>query len=232
MAGFVGPLRAFFTQNLGYKLVALLLALLLWFDVATDETTIIEYPVPLRIAVEGRDMIITSDLPEEVDVSFSGTGQDLLRLDKESLAILKSVEGGENDTTVVSLDPRDVQRPDDLDVTPVAVTPGQVRVVTDRFIEKTVQLEIIGKPMADEGYQVLNVRVEPRSVNLRGVTSEVRAIGSLALDLSQISHDPGSFDERLEIAVPESLRTVTVEPDSVRIRGTVVSVREFEPGEE
>lgn len=93
MAGFVGPLRAFFTQNLGYKLVALLLALLLWFDVATDETTIIEYPVPLRIAVEGRDMIITSDLPEEVDVSFSGTGQDLLRLDKESLAILKSVEG-------------------------------------------------------------------------------------------------------------------------------------------
>ncbi len=232
MAGFVGPLRAFFTQNLGYKLVALLLALLLWFDVATDETTIIEYPVPLRIAVEGRDMIITSDLPDEVDVSFSGTGQDLLRLDKESLAILKSVEGGENDTTVVSLDPRDVQRPDDLDVTPVAVTPGQVRVVTDRFIEKTVQLEIVGKPMADEGYQVLNVRVEPRSVKVRGVTSEVRAIGSLALDLSQISHDAGSFDERLEIAVPESLRTVTVEPDSVRIRGTVVSVREFEPGEE
>ncbi|CAN5359196.1 hypothetical protein BH18GEM1_BH18GEM1_03240 [soil metagenome] len=232
MAGFVGPLRAFFTQNLGYKLVALLLASLLWFDVATDETTIIEYPVPLRIAVEGRDMIITSDLPEEVEVSFSGTGQDLLRLDKESLAILKSVEGGENDTTVVSLDPRDVQRPDDLDVTPVAVTPGQVRVVTDRFIEKTVQLEIVGKPMADEGYQVLNVRVEPRSVKVRGVTSEVRTIGSLALDLSQISHDPGSFDERLEIAVPESLRTVTVEPDSVRIRGTVVSVREFEPGEE
>ena len=29
------PIRDFFTRNLGYKLVALLLALLLWFDVTS-----------------------------------------------------------------------------------------------------------------------------------------------------------------------------------------------------
>jgi hypothetical protein len=47
----------------------------------------------------------------------------------------------------------------------------------------------------------------------------VRPIGSLALDLSQLTDVEGSFDERLEIVVPESLRTVTVTPDTVRIRG-------------
>lgn len=230
MAGFAEPLRDLFTRNLGYKLVALLLALLLWFDVTTDETTIIDYPVPLRIAVEGRDMIITNEVPAEVDVSFSGTGKELLRLDEESLAIRKSVEGGENDTITVTLSPPDVQRPADLDVTPVAVSPSRVTVVTDRFTEKTVPLEPVGLPLAEEGYQVLNVRVEPRSVRVRGVTSEVRPIGSLALDLSQISREAGSFDERLEIAVPESLRTVTVEPESVRIRGSVVRVRQIDFG--
>ena len=232
MSGLAASLRDFFTQNLGYKLIALLLALLLWFDVTSDETTIIEYPVPLRIAVEGRDMIITNEIPEEVEVAFTGTGRELLRLDEGSLAIRKTVQGGENDTTAVSLEPRDVERPADLNVTPLAVTPGQVSVVTDRFIEKTVSLEPVGMPVADEGYQVLNVRVEPRRVNVRGVTSEVRPIGSLALDLSQISREPGPFDEQLEIAVPESLRTVTVDPDSVRIRGTVVRVEEIEPEEE
>jgi len=59
-------------------------------------------------------------------------------------------------------------------------------------------------------------------VRVRGVTAEVRPIGSLGLDLSQIGDVEGEFDERMEIAIPESLRTVTVTPDTVRIRGRAV----------
>lgn len=224
------PLRDFFTRNLGYKLVALLLALLLWFDVTTDETTIIDYPVPLRIAVEGQDMIVVNDPPDEVEVSFSGSGKELIRLDKDDLLIQKEVVGGVNDTTIVDLDLQDVQRPTDLNVTPIGMSPSRIRVVTDRFVEKTVTLEPIGSPRTEEGWQVVDVSVEPREVKVRGVTSEVRPIGSLGLDLSQLEQleAPGSFEERLEIAVPESLRTVTVAPDSVRIRGRVVRSRPIE----
>lgn len=225
MAGIAAELRDLFTQNLGYKLVALLLALLLWFDVTSDETAVIEYPVPLSIAVEGRDMIITNDIPHEVDVRFSGSGKELLRLDKDRLAIRKEVRGGESDTVRVDLSPQDVQRPGDLNLVPTAVLPGRITVVTDRFIERTVPLELVGAPRMDEGYRVVNLQVDPGRVTLRGVTAEVRPIGSLALDLSQIAPDPGSFDERLEIAVPESLRTVRVTPDSVRIQGRVVPLR-------
>lgn len=221
-------LRDFFTRNLGYKLVALLLALLLWFDVATEETTVIDYPVPLRIAVEGRDMIVTNEVPDEVEVRFSGRGSDLLRLDKDELAIEKQIRGGENDTTVVSLEPADVQRPADLNVTPVSVTPPRTVVVTDRFTEKTVPLEPIGAPQTERGYQLVDVAVEPRRVKVRGVTAEVNPIGSLGLDLSQLDPVAGTFDQRLEIAVPESLRTVTVMPDSVRITGRAIRVEEIE----
>ncbi len=224
-------LRHFFTQNIGYKLIALLLALLLWFDVATEETTVIEYPVPLRIAVEGRDMIVTNEVPGEVEMRFSGTGSDLLRLDKDDLVIQKDIQGGENDTTLLSIDPQDVQRPADLNLTPVSVTPSRVVVVTDRFVEKTVPLEPIGSPQAERGYQLLDVTVEPRRVKVRGVTAEVNPIGSLGLDLSQLDPVAGSFDQNLEIAVPESLRTVTVAPDSVRITGRAVRVEAIEERE-
>lgn len=232
MASLASSVRGFFTRNLGYKLIALLLALMLWFDVTTDETTVIDYPVPLRIAVEGRDMIITSEVPGEVDVSFSGTGRDLMDLDKDELLIQKEVEGGENDTTRVSLAPTDVQWPATLNVTPVAVRPSQVTVVTDRFVEKNVPMEPIGEPDVGGGRQVVDLQVEPRRVQVRGVTAEVDPIGSLGLDLRQIRADqPGAFDQRLEIAVPESLKTVTVSPDSVRIRGRVVDVQELGPAE-
>ena len=215
--------RGLFTENLGYKLIALLLALLLWFDVSTEEVAVVEYPVPLRIAVRGSDMIVTNDVPREVDVTFSGRGRDLLRLDKDELSIDKEVRGGENDTLQVTLDPRDVGKPADVDVTPIAITPGQVVIVTDRFMEKTVSLQTAGSPTAEEGARVVDLVVEPRIVRVRGVTAEVRPIGSLALDLSQIDRVTGEFDIRMEIVVPESLRTVTVTPDSVRIRGRVVS---------
>jgi hypothetical protein len=216
-------LRGLFTQNLGYKLIALLLALLLWFDVSTEEVAVVEYPVPLRIAVRGSDMIVTNDVPREVDVTFSGRGRDLLRLDKDRLAIDREVRGGENDTLQVPLDPRDVETPADLEVAAIAVTPGQVVVVTDRFMEKTVSLQTVGAPTAEEGALVVDLVVEPRVVRVRGVTAEVRPIGSLALDLSQVEGVTGEFDIRMEIAVPESLRTVTVTPDSVRIRGRVAA---------
>jgi hypothetical protein len=143
-------LRDFFTLNIGYKLVALVLAILLWFDVTSDETTVIEYPVPLQIAVEGADMIVTNreQLPSEVEVSFSGTGKELLRLDKDDLAVQKQVDGGENDSIVVTLDLSDVRKPADLPVTPIAITPSQLTVVTDRFIERSVPLQSVGAPRA------------------------------------------------------------------------------------
>lgn len=222
MADLASSLRGIFTENLGYKLIALMLALLLWFDVSTDEVAVIEYPVPLRVAVQGSDMIVTNDLPAEVEVTFSGRGRDLLGLDVGELAIEREVRGGENDTLQIVLDPRDVLKPADVEVTPIAVTPGQVMVVTDRFMEKTVPLQPIGTPQAEDGYEVVDVIVEPRRVKVRGVTAEVRPIGSLALDLSQIEGVNEPLDLKMEIAIPESLRTVTVTPDSVRIRGRVV----------
>lgn len=215
-------LRGFFTNNLGYKLVALLLGGLLWFDTTTDETTVIEYPVPLLIAVEGRDMIVTNEVPSTVDVSFNGTGKELLRLDQDDLSITKEIAGGENDTTLVDLRVSDLQRPADFNVVPVGIAPGQVRVVTDRFVEKSVSLEPVGRPHVPDDHEIEDLSVEPRRVQIRGVTAEVGPIGSLALDLSQVEPDEGPFDERLQIAVPESLRTVTVNPDSVRISGRVV----------
>lgn len=225
MAGIGVQLRHLFTQNLGYKLVALLLALLLWFDVTSEETSVIEYPVPLSIAVEGRDMIITNDVPHEVDVRFSGSGKELLRLDKDRLAIRKEVRGGESDTIQVDLGTQDVQLPVDLNVVPTAVTPGRITVVTDRFIERTVPIEPIGTPRTGQGRRIAGLQLEPRSVTVRGVTAEVRPIGSLTVDFAQLEPGPGAFDERLEVVVPDSLRTVRVTPDSVRVRGRVEPVR-------
>ena len=224
MADLASSLRGLFFKNLGYKLIALLLAFLLWFDVSTDEISVVEYPVPLRVAVRGSDMIVINDVPDEVEVTFTGRGRDLLGLEKDQLSIEKEIGGGENDTMQVTIDPRDVLKPADLEVTAIAVTPRQVVVVTDRFMEKTVTLQPIGMPMAQPGFEVVEVVVEPRLVKVRGVTAEVRAIGSLALDLSQIERVSGPLDLKLEIAVPESLRTVTVTPDSVRIRGRVVEL--------
>jgi hypothetical protein len=49
-------IKDLFTNNLGYKLIALLLALLLWFDVRTEKVTVIDYPVPVTLSIVGDEM--------------------------------------------------------------------------------------------------------------------------------------------------------------------------------
>jgi YbbR domain-containing protein len=139
------------------------------------------------------------------------------------------VQGGDNDTLVINLDLQDVQRPADLNVTPIGIAPGSIEVVTDRYVEKAVPLQTAGLPLAQAGYEVVDVTVEPSRVLLRGVTAELNGIGSLSLDLEQLSRGPGFFDEQLAIIVPDKFKTVTVTPDSVRIQGAVVPIEEPEP---
>jgi YbbR domain-containing protein len=66
--------------NLGWKIVAILLALVLWFHVATEK--IYEKRFPARVEVSGlaRDLEVEAIDPAAADVSVIGTGKELLQL--------------------------------------------------------------------------------------------------------------------------------------------------------
>ncbi|HEX6069011.1 MAG TPA: hypothetical protein VFZ18_04290, partial [Longimicrobiaceae bacterium] len=72
------PLRAL-TENWQLKLLALALAVLLWVVVSAEQVTSQWIPVPLQINETDPDFeLVSTDIPTEVDVRFTGSGRDLV----------------------------------------------------------------------------------------------------------------------------------------------------------
>ena len=217
-------MKSWILDNVGFKIVALAVALVLWFGVTTERQTEVRYPVALEIVPESDEETILTRLPETVDVTFAGAGKDLLRLGDQNYRVRKILEPGKIGPRRVILDESGVTGNANLDVKPIAVYPSVLAITTDRIASKRVPLRPLGLEPAD-GYELEGpVRFEPPSVTLIGPRTLLARIDTVAVDLSRFSGTRSEIREAIPLRLPE-YPTVAVQPDSIRI---LVSLQEEE----
>jgi hypothetical protein len=66
--------------NFGWKLAAMLLALVLWFHVATEETYQKRYPARIQPVGLNRNLVVERIEPQSAEISVLATGKQLLQL--------------------------------------------------------------------------------------------------------------------------------------------------------
>lgn len=209
-------LRDWVVSNLGFKIVALLVAVVLWFGVKTDRLTEVRYPVPFEVQLRGDDETVVTPLPETVDVVFSGAGKDLLRLGDQHYRVRKELEAGPPGPRRVTLDTGDVTQSGNLPVKPVAVEPGVLTLTVDRIVSKRVPLRALGEVEPGSGYEVAGpVRFEPPVVTLIGARSILAKIDTVAVDLTQFRGSRRQ-DRTTSVRIPQ-YPGVVVQPDSIRV---------------
>ncbi len=209
-------LKNWIVRNLGFKIVALVVAVVLWFGVKTDRQTEVRYPVPLEVQLHSDDETIVTPLPETVDVVFSGTGKDLLRLGDQHPRVRKELEAGPPGPRRVTLDTNDVTQSGSLPVKPVTVDPGVLTLTVDRIVTKRVPLRALGEMEPGSGYEVAGpVRFEPPAVILIGARSILARIDTVAVDLSQF-RGSRSQTRTTSVRIP-AYPNVVVQPDSIRV---------------
>ncbi len=214
-------MKTWINENLGFKIVALVVALVLWFGVKTERSTEVLYPVPLEIVTESDQETIVAGVPEAVDVRFSGTGKDLLRLGDQNYRVRKVLPAGRTGPRRVLLDPKDVADGGNLNVTAVAVEPNVLTLNVDRITQKRVPLRPLGPIEPARGYELEGpVRFEPPSVTLIGARTVLSRIDTLTVDLSDLDGSRGDVRTSLSLRIPQ-YPGVIVQPDSVRVLAAV-----------
>ena len=218
-------LREILFGNLGLKLASLVLALLLYAHVVTDQPreSVVQIPVTLTglsdtLAVIGRP-------PERVGVKIRGKWKDLIRLGLTSpyLAVdLAQARPGPFHATITAEDVAQKGLPPELSKL-VAVT----EVVEPRTVELTIEPKrtkrvrvvplVTGTPAP--GFQVMGAaQVQPESVQVQGPGTILAALDSL----STLPIDITGEREKIQ-------RQVDVDPDSVRLsiepRRCLVTIR-------
>ena len=202
------------------KLLALALAVALWFFVGSAERTEIALALPIEyVGLEG-PLTLEGPRRDMVDVQLQATRWAAERVSPATVRVRVDVSGLREGDNVVHIVPDAIQTPAGVRVTRVA--PAWTTVHATRAATRTVQVvpQVLGRPAAD--HVVGPVVVEPTTVQIKGprTTIEARtAVETLPVDVSGLR---APVTQTVGLALPDSVypvdrRTVSV---TVEIRPT------------
>jgi hypothetical protein len=194
----------FLLRNLGLKILGLILALLLWFHVATNRDYDIELAYTFEYLNLPEELVMTAEPPEEVNVRLRASGKQLLRLwwsDRHWPIDLSGASAGE---FAVTLWADDVPRfgIDDVEVVELA-EPGNATLWLDSLATRTVPVRTDEAFLIASGYVRFGPTVlSPDSVRLGGPWSLLTDIRALTLEPIGKDEWDESIDEMVPVQLP------------------------------
>jgi YbbR domain-containing protein len=206
-------------RNLGLKMAALALGLLLWLTVTGELVERKVTRVPIFYRNLGADLEIT-DQPESVDVSVRGNQGLIGRLQAGEVSVTVDLAGRGPGANVFLLQSPHVNVPIGVEVT--HVDPASIQVWLERAASAVVAVRptLEGEPAA--GYVVKQTIVEPKSVVLLGPESRLKSDTEAVTERVKIHGATTSVNAVVNVAVEDSQLHLR-EPQTARV--TVVIER-------
>lgn len=220
----MGLLRGLLFDNLGLKLTALFLAVLVYLHVFTDRLATMVVTFPIHYQGLADSLSIAGRAPAEVSAELRGTGKQFIRLYLMEPRLSISLEGTRAGRFRRRIDAKDLPLPRDARLEVVRLVSGdslefQIERTITRSVPVSVRVE--GTPRA--GFAASGeVAIEPARVELRGPMRAVQAIDTLSFGPAWIS---GGRDTLRVFAAPESLPAwCSIEPEQVQVTVPLVRV--------
>jgi YbbR domain-containing protein len=220
-------LKTKLTDNLGVKLIALVVALFIWFNASGQKQVIWLKMIPVSVENLPDTLVVTGNIPDEVEVSITGTKRQLMMMGLKRMELTLDLNDAVPGRQRVQLAPRQIQLPTGFDPRNVRILePIAINLRLERLVSKRVKvtLSTTGAIRADLVLLDGALAITPSWVSIRGPASAVDRINSVtteALDLEKIKE---SFDREIRIELAGA--RFQSDPDRV-----TVSVRVEERGE-
>jgi YbbR domain-containing protein len=193
-------LRRLLLENLGLKVVSLMLAFLLWMQIAGQQRVQRSVSVPLEFINMPAELEITNDYPKEVNVVISRPIS--VRMDERQLAAVIDLSNAEPGVVVVPLTERSIRNvPSGVEIE--GIEQRRIRLQMERVRRKTVRVvpEIVGQPA--EGYRLREVRAVPSEVLISGAESRLEGVTMAATESIDIQNRSRSFSQTVYLDLPD-----------------------------
>jgi YbbR domain-containing protein len=196
-------MKSFFTYHIGWKLLSLAAAVLIWISVATEPelATFVAAHVEFKNLSPGVE--IDSDVVDTVNLEVRGPSEALRlpELPRRAAVILDmaDVEPGQRTFTV---DSGDVRLPRGVEL--VRAIPGQIRIVFEPGATRSVPVEVRFADGLPEDLQVIETTAEPSALAITGPASRVTRVASVQTDPLTLKPEAGTNTYRLEAYVNDA----------------------------
>jgi len=206
-------LTAAFTQQLGLKGMAVLVAIVLWFVVNAKEPQIAL--VAVRFTPQLDSSLVMRDPVPDLQAIVAGSPKELIKLTSNPPAIRRPIGADSPDTVVVDLRPDDVTLPDGVDA---VVRDVQPRSITLRF-ESTANRKVpIVSALSVTVAGVIGpvtTRFDPESVQVSGPRQRVMQVKAVQTIRTLISF-PDSLPHLVDVDTT-GFGTLRVKPSQVKV---------------
>jgi YbbR domain-containing protein len=205
------------TDNFGWKLLSLVAAFFIWANIAGEPelSTIISAPVEYKNFP--KDLEISSDIVESIDVEAHGPSSQLRDVSDSHLSAIidfSSVKGpGERTFTLTAAEvklPRGIQL--------VRNIPAQLRFDFEHRLTRSVPVEtpFLGKLPA--GLRMVSHTVSPAALTITGPESRVQAVLKADSDPFDLTQVTGDSTQRLSVYIGEpQVRFISTPQVTVKI---------------
>ena len=185
------------------KLVSLALAVGLWFVIAGKPTAERGQAVPVELRNVPRDLELTGDPVNTVDVRVRASPGLINSLDPGAIRATIDLAGAQEGERIVQLSPAQIQAPQGFRV--VKITPSLLTLNLERTVRKKVPVRprVIGRPAA--GYEVAEIKSDPPEVQISGPRSRVQEVESAFTEPVSVAGAEATVTELVNVGVEDPL---------------------------
>lgn len=204
-------MKNLFTHNIGWKLVSLLAAFVVWWSIGndTDLATILSAPVQFR--EYPKNLEISSATVESIDIEARGpAGQlrDLRTARLSAIVDLSSVkEAGERTFTLTG---KEVKLPRGVEL--VRTIPAQLRFTFENRTSRELKVDIPLVGELPDGVTVVKIDILPPTLPITGPESRVRAARNALADPIDMSKIRADTQQQVAVYVAEPEVRFVVKP--------------------
>ena len=212
-------LKQIMMNNWKLKLLAVVLAVLVVYEIR--EATSFEIPYDLPIKAEVGEGIAILDQPKTIRVLFRGSQEDLRRLSQNEITIVikpKATDpAGSEKITIKSGDIRGAPG-----IRVMKIEPRVVTISFDREIEKDLAItkpQIIGTPLIGK----VELDYQPRTVKIRGSNLRLRNKEEIGTEPVDVDGRVESFSKTLRVLPPRDTQVSLIEPAEITVNVNIVT---------
>ena len=210
------PARYWITNNWHLKLVSLILATMLWLAIANEASSEIGLEVPLEYRNIPRQLEITGDMTNTVQVRLRGSSNVIRDINPKNVSTTIDLSKMGHGEKIVPLSPQNVQAPFGAEV--IRVNPSSVRFNLERTMTKTIPVVPTVTGQLPDGYEAGKIQISPTTVQIEGPESRVNTLTSIATIPIRIDRKQSRIEQTADLDVPDpQIRLVHPTPVEIRI---------------
>jgi YbbR domain-containing protein len=210
-------MKRLFTQNLGWKFLALLIAVALWTVIAREPEVATSVSVPVEFRNMRDDLDIGGDLPDRVRLELRGPSGRLTRDNLSAVAAVLDLSDAQAGERTYNIRGRNLNLP--AGVVFYRAVPSQITLHFDQLSVRDEEIVPVftNKPAS---YRIVSQQLIPAHVRIRGSENHLQAINEVKTDPIDLSGVAGEkvFHTHLNVGDPQ-VRLVDSPIDiTVRVR--------------